>query len=146
MQGSVWMLQVKRHFLFIIPVHSFYNALSIRKPQSHRANSARAILPANILYRPDIGPILDSISARYRLPISAQCQLCNSATHRADIDNRYRLPTCSRYCADIHRSSLFPISKAVISLFSKENLCHHTEIRPDMEGFDFFTFNFCSVK
>ena len=32
------------------------------------------------------------------------------------------------------------ISNAVISLFSKENLCHHTEIRPDMEGFDFFYF------
>jgi len=63
--------------------------------------------PANILYRPDIGPILDSISARHRLPISAQCRMCNSATHRADIGNRYRLPTCSRYCADIHRLSLF---------------------------------------
>jgi len=33
-----------------------------------------------------------------------------------------------------------PISNAVISLFSKENLCHHTEIRPDLEGFDFFYF------
>ena len=33
-----------------------------------------------------------------------------------------------------------PISNAVISLLGKENLCHHTEIRPDMEGFDFFYF------
>ena len=33
--------------------------------------------------------------------------MCNSATHWADIGNRYRLPTCSRYCADIYRSSLF---------------------------------------
>jgi len=63
--------------------------------------------PANILYRPDIGLILDSISAWYRLPILAQCRMCNSATHRADICNRYRLPTCSHYCDDIHRSSLF---------------------------------------
>ena len=67
------------------------------------------ICPANILYRPDIGPILDSISARYRLPISARRRMCNSATHRADIGNRYRLPTCSRYCADIQMSSLFSL-------------------------------------
>ena len=55
--------------------------------------------PANILYRPDIG--------FYIGPISARCRMCNSATHRADIGNRYRLPTCSRYCADIQMSSLF---------------------------------------
>jgi len=54
-----------------------------------------------------IGPTSDSISARHRLPISAQRRMCNSATHRADIGNRHRLPTCSRYCVDIHRSSLF---------------------------------------
>jgi len=65
--------------------------------------------PANILYRPDIGPILDSISARHRLPISAQCRMCNSATHRADIGNRYRLPTCSRYCADIQSHRFFSL-------------------------------------
>ena len=43
-------------------------------------------------------------------------------------------------------SSVVSISNAVISLFSKENLCHHTEIRPDMEGFDFFTFIFLFSK
>jgi len=33
--------------------------------------------------------------------------MCISATHRADIGNRYRLPTCNRYCANIHRLSIF---------------------------------------
>jgi len=37
-------------------------------------------------------------------------------------------------------SCMLTISNAVISLFSKENLCHNTEIRPDLEGFDFFYF------
>jgi len=32
------------------------------------------------------------------------------------------------------------ISNAVISPFSRENLCHHTEILPVLEGFDFFYF------
>ena len=52
----------------------------------------------------------------------------------------------------MNQPSLYPcsysssISNAVISLFSQENLCYHTEIRPDMDSLIFFTFNFCSVK
>jgi len=58
--------------------------------------------PANILYRPDIGPILDSISARHRPDIDPMSDVQLGYT-----SGRYRLPTCSRYCADIHRLSLF---------------------------------------
>ena len=38
------------------------------------------------------------------------------------------------------------ISNAMISPVSRENFCHHTELFPDLEGFNFFTYNFCSVK
>ena len=65
-------------------------------PSSAKMRTHEVLLPQQTFY---IGLILDSISARHRLPISAQCRMCNSATHRADIGNWY--------CADIHRSSLF---------------------------------------
>ena len=52
--------------------------------------------PANISYRPDIGPIWISISARYQMPISVHHRMCNSATDRADVGSMYKyalLPT-----------------------------------------------------
>jgi len=43
-------------------------------------------------------------------------------------------------------SICYPISNAVISLCSKENLCYHTEICPDLDGFYFFYFLFLFSK
>jgi len=101
---------LKSYILYFCFAYTWPGAYSYILKPKHPSRSKLVSLctvPANILYRPDIGPILDSISAQHRLPISAQCRMCNSATHRADIGNRYRQPTCSRYCADIQRSSLF---------------------------------------
>jgi len=55
--------------------------------------------PANILYRPDIGFYIGPTSAA---DIGPMLDVQFGYT-----SGRYRLPTCSRYCADIHRSSLF---------------------------------------
>ena len=54
-------------------------------------------------HRPDIGFYIGPTSAADIGPMS-DVQLGYTS---ADIGNRYRLPTCSRYCAEIHRSSLF---------------------------------------
>jgi len=55
--------------------------------------------------------------------------------------------TSSRSGVSLSQYRTVPISNAVISPFSsRENLCHNTEILPNLVGFEFFTFNFCSVK
>ena len=63
----------------------------------------------------------------------SRCELVYSQEFDILRNNYYVSLTTSRF------RGLHSISNAVISPFSKENLCHHTKILPDLEGFDFFT-------
>jgi len=80
-----------------------------------RQDLHQSILSQQTFY---IGPILDSISARHRLPTLAADIGPTLNVQLGYTSGWYRLPTCSQYCADIQRSSLF-LAKTLFSWLLK---------------------------